>query len=142
MRQQWVFGGTEVGTLERKLLVAVPRRNAATLLPVIQQYILPGITIISDCWAAYQTLGQLGYIHLPVNHSIQFVNPANGACTNHVKCYWKNCKNVQQARLWDSMQPVRFVAAGIHVTKAIQSSSAAVVLRACVRSGIENLNII
>ena len=91
--QQWVFGGLEVGTPARKgLLVAVPRRDAATLLPVIQQYVLPGSTIVSDCWRAYNTLPQLGYQHLTVNRNIQFVNPQNGACTNHIECYWKNAK--------------------------------------------------
>ena len=91
--QQWVFGGLEVGTPGRKgFLVAVPRRDAATLLPVIQQYVLPGSTIVSDCWRAYNTLPQLGYQHLTVNHNIQFVNPQNDACTNHIECYWKNAK--------------------------------------------------
>ena len=91
--QQWVFGGLEVGTPARKgFLVAVPRRDAATLLPVIPQYVLPGSTIVSDCWRAYNTLPQLGYQHLTVNHNIQFVNPQNGACTNHIECYWKNAK--------------------------------------------------
>ena len=34
----------------------------------------------------------MGYQHLTVNHQIQFANPLNGACTNHVECYWKNAK--------------------------------------------------
>ena len=91
--EQWVFGGIEVGTPARKgFLVAVARRNAATLIPILQQYVLPGTTVISDCWAAYNMIGNIGYLHWTVNHQIEFVNPLNGACTNHVECYWKNAK--------------------------------------------------
>ena len=91
--EQWVFGGVEVGTPQRRgFLVPVDRRDAATLLPVLQQYVLPGTTVVSDCWRAYNTVGRLGYQHLTVNHALNFVDPIPGACTNHVECYWKNAK--------------------------------------------------
>ena len=54
--EQWVFGGVEVGTPQRRrFLVPVDRRDAATLLPVLQEYVLPGTTAVSDCWRAYNT---------------------------------------------------------------------------------------
>ena len=56
-------------------MVPVDRRDATTLLPIIQKYIAPGTTIISDLWAAYNTIGTLGYQHLTVNHSLNFVDP-------------------------------------------------------------------
>ena len=69
--EQWVFGGIKVGTPARKgFLVAVDRRNAATLLPILQQYVLPGTTVVSECWAAYNTIRQIGYQHWTVNHHI------------------------------------------------------------------------
>ena len=93
VREQWVFGGIEVGTPDKKaFLVAVPRRDAATLLPIITQFVAPGSTIISDCWRAYNTLGLQGYTHLTVNHSINFVDPNTGACTNHIENYWQHAK--------------------------------------------------
>ena len=39
-----------------------------------------------------QAVGLLGYRHLTVNYALNFVDPNTGACTNHVKCYWKNAK--------------------------------------------------
>lgn len=46
---QWVFGGVERGT-GRCFMVPVENRNSDTLLSIIKEYILPGTTIISDCW--------------------------------------------------------------------------------------------
>ncbi|XP_029657075.1 uncharacterized protein LOC115231130, partial [Octopus sinensis] len=73
VKTQWVFGALERVT--RCLLVAVEDRTADTLLQIIRERILPGTTIISDLWRSYNTLNQLGYRHLTVNHSINFVDP-------------------------------------------------------------------
>ena len=91
VREQWIFGGID-NTTKQCFVVAVPQRNAITLLPIIQQYVLPGTTIVSDLWRAYNTLGSLGYIHLTVNHSIQFVNPENHMTTNHIESLWQKAK--------------------------------------------------
>ena len=91
LREQWVFGGYDV---EEKfgLMVPVDHHDAAMLLPIIQQHIVPGTTIISDLWAAYNTLGTLGYHHLTVNHTYNFVDPTTGACTNHIESIWQKAK--------------------------------------------------
>jgi hypothetical protein len=67
--EQWFFGGVERGS-NRCFICPVERRNADTLLPIIKQYILPGTTIISDMWAAYNRIDQLPemYEHYTVNH--------------------------------------------------------------------------
>ena len=70
VRTQWVFGGLDTTTQE-EFLAAVPRRDAATLLPVLQNYVQSGRTVVSDLWVAYNTIGHIGYQHLTVNHSIQ-----------------------------------------------------------------------
>ena len=97
MREQWVFGGYDVAT-KVGFMVPVDRRDAATLLPIIQKYIAPGTTIISDLWAAYNTIGTLGYQHLTVNHSLNFVDPTTGACTNHIESVWQKAKQKHKQR--------------------------------------------
>ena len=52
---QLVFGGVERGS-GRCFLVPVEKRDAATLLPLIHEYIAPGTTIYSDKWAAYNKI--------------------------------------------------------------------------------------
>lgn len=91
--EQWIFGGIERGS-GKIFVVPVERRNADTLLPLIQQHILPGTSIISDLWAAYGRIPQLpeGYEHLTVNHSENFVDPETGAHTNAIESTWQKLK--------------------------------------------------
>ena len=85
---QWVFGGIDSQT-KQGFLVAVPRRDAETLLPVIQRFIEPHTTIVSEQWAAYNSVGgDLGYKHLSVNYGYKFVDPVTHATTNDVKTMW------------------------------------------------------
>lgn len=88
---QWVFGGYERGTGEI-FMVPVDKRDRSTLLPIIKQWILPGSIIHSDFWKAYDCLNDEGYKHLKVNHSIEFVNLENNACTNHIEASWRVAK--------------------------------------------------
>ena len=68
-------------------LVLVDDCSAATLLPLIQQFIAPGSIIHSDKWVAYRNIAQMNvvspYQHLTVNHSVNFVDPLTGCTTNH-----------------------------------------------------------
>lgn len=89
--QQWVFGGFDI-TSKKGFLVAVDRRDANTLLPILQQYVLPGSNVVSDLWRAYNTIGNLGYNHLTVNHSVNFVDPVTLAHTNTVENMWMRAK--------------------------------------------------
>jgi hypothetical protein len=86
-----VFGGVERGS-GRTFLVAVHDRSAETLIGLIKQWILPGTTIISDCWAAYSSPRYEGYTYFTVNHSITFVDETTGAHTNTNESTWKQVK--------------------------------------------------
>ena len=97
VRQQWVFGLYDVGS-KRGFVCTVENRTRETLYAIISQYILPGSTIISDCWAAYGTLGDGGFNHLTVNHSMNFVDPVTFATTNHVESCWQKIKQKHKAR--------------------------------------------
>ena len=93
--ENWVFGLADtsqkpaVGYME-----LVPRRDAATLLPIIQQHVLPGTTIWSDEWAAYNRVASIPgvAVHGVVNHSIRFVDPTTGVNTQTVESYWNRVK--------------------------------------------------
>ena len=73
-----MFGGTEEGT-RNSFLVEVNTRDAHTLLPIISKYINAGSVIYSDEWKAYKGIKDVtgkNYTHLTVNHSREFINPA------------------------------------------------------------------
>lgn len=71
----------------------VAQRNAATLLPIIQDHVLPGTIVHSDEWAAYNRVAGLPGVagHDTVNHSVEFVSPG-GVHTQNVESYWNRVK--------------------------------------------------
>ena len=71
----------------------VPDRRATTLLPIIQQHVLPGTTVHSDEWSAYRRVGSLSNVqqHRTVNHSVTFV-ASTGVHTQSVESYWNRSK--------------------------------------------------
>jgi transposase-like protein len=95
----WVFGMVEVST-KRILLFPVEKRDAQTLIGIIQTYVERGSTIYSDAWLAYQGLNDLGYQHFTVEHKYQFKNFFRNTqtgqivecCTNHVESSWRLSK--------------------------------------------------
>ena len=72
----------------------VNTRDAATLLPIINNHVTPGTIIHSDEWPAYNRFGCLSNVssHSTVNHSVTFVDTAAGTHTQHVKSYWNHYK--------------------------------------------------
>ena len=84
---KWYLGMVERGNPGNCILVQCPnnRRDAATLLPLIQHNVLPGTTIISDQWAAYNQLQNLGYVHQTVNHTLFFRDPNTGVHSNTIE---------------------------------------------------------
>lgn len=89
----WIFGGVERGNHGNSFLVLVQDRTADTLIPIIQRKIRPGSTIVSDMWKGYDQLSQLGYNHLKINHSENFVNPfERTAHTQNIENFWRWAK--------------------------------------------------
>ena len=87
---QWVFGGIESNS-RNCFLIAVEKRDEATLLPIIKKWNEPGTFITSDCWKAYCNLEKYGYRHFMVNHSKEFVNAA-GQSTKKMEGHWRQAK--------------------------------------------------
>jgi transposase-like protein len=91
VKGQWVFGGVE-SEPSRIFLVPMRDRTSDTLMGIINDWIEPGTTVISDCWAAYRNLESEGYTHRTVNHSIHFVDPDTGAYTNTIESTFRSVK--------------------------------------------------
>ncbi|XP_024888850.1 uncharacterized protein LOC112465514 [Temnothorax curvispinosus] len=88
---KWIFGGYERGT-KKIFIVPVQDRTEKTLLELIKEWILPGTTIMSDCWKSYNCLNSEGFQHLTVNHSMNFVDPDTGAHTQNIERVWREVR--------------------------------------------------
>ena len=89
---QWVFGGREKYNKKQIFMIPVHNRKESTLIPIIKKWIKPGSIIHSDCWKAYSKLSKIGYTHVTVNHSKEFVNTSSAACTNSIESDWRHAK--------------------------------------------------
>ncbi|XP_068675925.1 uncharacterized protein [Montipora capricornis] len=93
-RERWVLGlfDTQYAPA-RPYLQLVRRRNAATLLRIIQRKVQPGSIVHTDQWAAYRQLQRrLGLQHGAVNHSLHFVDPVTGVHTQNAESNWCTAK--------------------------------------------------
>ncbi|GFT08181.1 putative isxo2-like transposase domain protein [Trichonephila clavipes] len=88
---KWVFGGVQRDN-KKCFFRVVESRTKEELLKVIHEWILSGTTIISDCWKSYDCLSDEGYVHLRVNHSLNFVDPETSAHTNSIEGNWSAIK--------------------------------------------------
>lgn len=98
VREQWVLGMRDVTTNEG-YICSIPDRRNETIIPLIQQHVLPGTIICTDGARVYQCVNNLGYFHMTCNHSIgEFVNYENGATVNHVESAWQKIKQESKNR--------------------------------------------
>lgn len=97
VRSPWVIGGVDIHSGDlffREVLF----RNRETIHSVLLECVEIGSTIVTDCWAGYCDLEELGYIHLKVNHSTNFVDPITGANTQAIENRWSIFKRKFRAR--------------------------------------------
>ncbi|KAL3107475.1 hypothetical protein niasHT_014192 [Heterodera trifolii] len=74
-QEVWLFGGVERDTnWQRVFMVPVESRTAGRLLPLIQQYVLPGTTIVSDEWRPYRGIPTLPQGYRNVGNIKEFEN--------------------------------------------------------------------
>ncbi|KCZ78830.1 hypothetical protein H311_00129 [Anncaliia algerae PRA109] len=96
-RSPWVVGGIDLETKEC-FFVEVTHRNADTLKYIILEKVEPGSLIITDEWRGYWGLEELGYHHITVNHSENFICPLTGANTQLIENTWGWMKRKIRAR--------------------------------------------
>ena len=97
LNQVWLFGGVERISKKRFVIALTgdigEERDKATLIPLIEKYILKGSVIYSDCWRAYTGLDDLGYQHFKINHSENSVDPTKPSIhTQNIERLWLDIK--------------------------------------------------
>ncbi|KAK5640057.1 hypothetical protein RI129_010868 [Pyrocoelia pectoralis] len=88
---RWFLGGFERDT-KKLFIVPIPDRSAATFLQVVRGRIMPGTTIISDCWRAYDCLNDEGFRQFTVDHRLTFVEPSTGAHSANIDRLWRDVR--------------------------------------------------
>ena len=84
----------------RLIVKIVKKRNAETLIPIIQQWIsIDTEYIISDERRAYNKLKNLKYNHQKINHSKNFVDKKNSLIhTQTIENRWGQIKSMMKKR--------------------------------------------
>lgn len=100
---------------EGKVLSAiVPDRTSGTLIPNIVARVMPGSKVVTDMLSGYRTLGQHGFDHVQVNHSVAF-HDFRGHSTNHIEAYWstvrrmlRSARQVSRIHMWSFLAEIEF----------------------------------
>lgn len=93
-KEQWVFGLSDTSAKPAiTYMQTVDKRDADTLLPIIQSVVQPGTIIHSDQWRAYCRIQEKLHLeHATVNHSVNFVDPETGVHTQTIESCWARTK--------------------------------------------------
>jgi transposase len=68
----------------------IPDAKAATLMPIIQERIMPDSVVFSDSLASYNVLDVSGFSHYRINHSELFADRKNHI--NGIENFWNQAK--------------------------------------------------
>lgn len=68
----------------------IPDAKASTLLPIIQQKVIPDSVVYSDSWRAYNVLDISEFKHYRINHSKLFADKQNHI--NGIENFWNQAK--------------------------------------------------
>ncbi len=72
---RWILGLKERKPGRKQRHIYLGRsRSREVIVPIILMLVVLGAIIFTDMYRAYWTLGELGYVHDMVNHSIEFIN--------------------------------------------------------------------
>ena len=97
VRTVWVVGGIDM-TTGHTFFTETLFRTKEALNQIILRYVKIGTTIYTNGWAGYNDLTSLGYIHLRVNHKLNFVDPITGVNTQVIEGMWSVFKRKLRAR--------------------------------------------
>ncbi len=81
------------GLLKRKGKVytkIIPDARSATLMPIIQDKVVPDSIVYSDCWRGYNVLDVSDLKHCRINHSKLFADKQNHI--NGIENFWNQAK--------------------------------------------------
>jgi len=105
----WILGLIDIETNEVRLEICPDnKRDANTLLGLIQKHVLPDTMLFTDLWKGYNNLSENGFQHMCVNHSLRFVTD-EGVNTNKIESQWRPIRQrlarggVQKEKLADHL---------------------------------------
>ena len=81
------------GLLKRKGKVytkIIPDASSSTLMPIIQDKVVPDSIVYSDCWRGYNVLDVSDFKHYRINHSKLFADKKNHI--NGIENFWNQAK--------------------------------------------------
>ena len=68
----------------------IPDAKSSTLMPIIENKVIPDSIVYSDCWRGYNALDTSEFKHYRINHSVLFANKHNHI--NGIENFWNQAK--------------------------------------------------
>lgn len=88
---RWVLGGVERES-NKCFFEVVPRRTKRDLLKVLETYVLPGTTVVSECFKSYDCLSDPEFVSFSTNRNIHLKDPGTHSGTNSTEGTWSTIK--------------------------------------------------